>query len=228
MKIATFNVYHGDINGQTPLQRINNFLQDRSNGSPIFDLVGFQEVPQTLLNDPNLQNNLTVPVGYAYAYLASEYPDTRVAPNRQTTDGYLIVYNTALLTLQTAPDFYLENLRVGNAQARPPILTEFIVNANNEELNFLTWHNEQGANGATVNDNFGQAFNTTNLDGRWILAGDLNVRGNAVNNPLYRGLRGVYNNLDHIMTTEYINQGECEDNHVSDHHVAIRANIQLT
>jgi hypothetical protein len=194
VRIATWNVYHGNLaNGNDPEQypRLPR-LVDRVNQLVNFGvqnnigLIAFQEIPRSVWNDPtheiftNIRNNSH----YAYVIVNGEYPNAppAPAPASATSDGYLILYNPAVLTVQNIgpnnhPEWqYFQHLEFdqGGSQPRPPVQLQFQNRATGTVFDFLTWHNE-------AQPAFARTYVETALDllsrqpGNWILAGDLNI-----------------------------------------------------
>jgi hypothetical protein len=191
IRIATWNVFHGDL--QNGNDRLYNqpripLLQDRVNELVNFGvqnnigLIAFQEMPQSILNNPNHPILTNIPNNYRYVIVNSEYPNAP-APASATTDGYLILYNPTVFTLQNiAPGiqwqyFQPQLFRQGLAQARPPVQLQFQIIATGTVFDFLTWHTEpQPAFARTYVED---AYNRlTQQQGNWIIAGDLNINDN--------------------------------------------------
>ena len=195
-------------------------LQDRVNELVNFGvqnnigLITFQEMPQSVLNDPNhpILTNIRRNSNYDYVIVNSEYPSRSnindPPPASATTDGYLILYNPTVFTLQDIapgvqwqyfqPQLFLQGL----AQARPPVQLRFQNQANGNVFDFLTWHTEpQRALARTyVQTAYDQL---SQQQGNWILAGDLNIDDNnlppGVVDPHH--LTGDNLTLDHIITS---------------------------
>jgi hypothetical protein len=218
VRIATWNVFHGDLqNGNDPAynQPRLRLLEDRVNELVNFGvqnnigLITFQEMPQSVLNNPNdpILTNIRNS-NYDYVIVNGEYPQGR-APASTTSDGYLILYNPAVFTLQNiAPGVQWEYFQPqlflqGIAQARPPVRLRFQNRgANRDVFDFLTWHTEpQSAFAITYVQN---AFNQlSQQQGNWILAGDLNIRDNRLPQGVVdpHHLTGDDQTLDHIITS---------------------------
>ena len=223
VRIATWNVFHGDLqNGDDPSYQQPRLpqLQDRVNELVNFGvqnnigLITFQEMPQSVLNDPNhpILTNIRRNSNYDYVIVNSEYPSRSnindPPPASATTDGYLILYNPTVFTLQDIapgvqwqyfqPQLFLQGL----AQARPPVQLRFQNQANGNVFDFLTWHTEpQRALARTyVQTAYDQL---SQQQGNWILAGDLNIDDNnlppGVVDPHH--LTGDNLTLDHIITS---------------------------
>jgi hypothetical protein len=172
-------------------------------------LITFQEMPQSVLNNPNhpILTNIRNRSNYDYVIVNREYPQGG-APASATSDGYLILYNPAVFTLQNIapgiqwqyfqPQLFLQ----GVAQARPPVQLRFQNRANGDVFDFLTWHTEpQRPLARTYVQN---AFNRLSQQGgNWILAGDLNIDDNnlppGVVDPHH--LTGDNRSLEHIITS---------------------------
>ena len=221
VRIATWNVFHGDLqNGNDPAYQQPRLrqLEERVNELVNFGvqnnigLIAFQEMPQSILNNPNHPILTNIPNNYRYVIVNSEYPPrsniNTPPPASATTDGYLILYNPTVFTLQDIapgiqwryfePQLFLQ----GVAQARPPVQLQFQIRATGTVFDFLTWHTEpQRALARTYVQN---AYNRlTQQQGNWIIAGDLNIDDNnlpqGVVNPHH--LTGDNQTLDHIIAT---------------------------
>lgn len=222
IRVATWNVYYGVVNGETALQRIQRFINNS-----LFDIAVFQEVPQALLP---IAGNLNLPPNIAVVTMDTEYPPG-TTPNSVSAVCYLIVFNTLRVTLvpNTLPFFFQPQAFVigNNVQGRPPVQIQFVEVGTNTAFNVLTWHNEIGGIATLLNDVLGHGVNNQ-VAGLWIIAADLNVNANAIANPNYNGLRAVHNGVDYIITNaNAIQNGICDDDYTSDAHLAVFATINL-
>jgi Endonuclease/Exonuclease/phosphatase family len=183
--IATWNVYHGDLQGgvdphygQPRIPSLNGRITELINfgSSHNVHLIAFQEIPQTLL--PNI-NHFIGGTQYHVVPMGSEYPPRRSsndpAPVSGSSDGYAICYNPHILTPGGPCTFYQPNMfRQGAAQARPPVELQFRINNTPTSFTFLTWHAE--AQPALAVNNVETALDLlTRQGGNWIIAGDLNI-----------------------------------------------------
>lgn len=218
VRIATWNVFHGNLApGNDPAygQPRLRLLEDRVAQLLNFGvqnnigLITFQEMPRPILNAPNHALFTTIRnLNYDYVIVNDEYPSGGTAPVSTRRDGYLIVYNPAVFTLQNIapgiqwqyfqPQLFLQ----GIAQARPPVQLQFQNLANGTVFDFLTWHTEpQRGNAQTY---VTTAFNQlSQQQGNWILAGDLNMDDNHLPPGLVDShhLTGDNLTLDHIITS---------------------------
>ena len=146
VRIATWNVFHGNFAGRSVADRMRGLLIVGARQR--LGIMAFQEVPRGDATSPaddytilNIQNNAAHPIrteiarlnreygtNYAIATRDWEYPGTfgeRQTPptTSQTSDGYVIVYDQNELTLRGVPAFYhSERFQRGGglSQARPP------------------------------------------------------------------------------------------------------------
>ncbi|AFY58915.1 Ca2+-binding protein, RTX toxin [Rivularia sp. PCC 7116] len=249
LRVGTWNVYHG--NSQTGnitipehLKRINYISKYGIKNN--IDLIVLQEVKnstqQPLLDDllkfKNGQNpqkydtqglsKLTA--GYSYEIVSKEYPSSNLTPNKQTTDGYLILYNPSTINQISNPQHYQPNAFTKNGtQYRPPIY--FTVNKNGSKYNILTWHNETETSGAKTT--LPQLTNVlSNTNQQFILLGDLNVKPNFLNQPnILPQQAGRHNNLSYITTdngavVDLLPNPNDQTKLKSDSHFALFAEIQ--
>jgi GH18 family chitinase len=224
MRIATWNVYHGNLQaGIDPYgnQRPASTTEDRVRELVNYgyqnniDLIAFQEIPQSILNNPNhhVFTTTIANTNYHYVIVNSEYPPrpniNAPAPASATTDGYLILYNPAVFNLLnnaagTQWEFFQpQSFLQGLSQARPPVRLQFQMTTTDTLFNFLTWHTEPQQHFAS---NYVQtAYNLlTQQGGNWIIAGDLNIRDNIIPQALrnqHHHLTHDDQTLDHIITS---------------------------
>ncbi|MBD2413938.1 hypothetical protein FACHB389_19505 [Nostoc calcicola FACHB-389] len=220
MRIATWNVYHGDFTqpGVDPYgnQRPASTITDRVDELVTYgnqnniDIIAFQEMQQAILNNPNHQIfNTIANTNYLSVIVNREYPLAGPAPASATADGYLIVYNPTVLNLQPVNAagnqwefFQPQNFLQGIAQARPPVRLRFQIVGTQTTFNFLTWHAEPQQ--AFAAGYVQTAYNILNQQGgNWIIAGDLNIRENALPQGLVDPHHLTHDHLilDHILTS---------------------------
>ncbi|MBS9390375.1 MAG: hypothetical protein HEQ33_16360 [Dolichospermum sp. WA123] len=251
LRVGTWNVFSKDSNSVNTnsfpgsiaetLRRINYIAQYSFNYG--IDIVVLQEIPNStnrrlasdlraLKTNPNApilssydKTGLTKLIGnYNYEVVESEYPTPNILNNnKQTTDGYLILYNSNTIKNITTPTFYYPGNFVDQAtgtQYRPPVYFKFQDIPGNV-YNLLTWHNEVNDYNRIPHQNTA-ANNTvnildnvlTNIDpnyrtNQYILLGDLNVGPRTMNGvlPNMAGNRSPLNRNDFILT----NKGQIEE-----------------
>ena len=224
--ILSWNIYHGTIGGQTPMNRLlviaNLMVQNN------VDILCLQEVPQTCLDTnanpfgvpgpcevtntlgqiPNFANNYTVLQGWS-----ENNPNT---PNSSVTkDGYLIIFsnNTFPNGYNGMDYYYAAAFKYGSTYYRPPVFVN-LVDANNNITTALNWHANTGP-GAAISLNCLNELIKNGVPNTYALGGDLNVRGSF--NNLFAGLNFVgwtnicafypvsngsqISGLDHILTS---------------------------
>lgn len=198
LRVATWNVFHGNLGVQTAAQRIAAFAQ-RAWGLGTH-IVAYQEVPQALLGNAGFLNGIQANTGYQWLTVGSEYPPRPPAPPpaNQSADGYLILYAGGAVAPNGLPVFFQpQHFIQGIAQARPPVYVDFTSQATGAHMNFLTWHNEAApmaqAQVDTLSALVGRAA------GYWTVAGDLNVLAAGVANPRFPGWSGIDHFLDFIL-----------------------------
>ncbi|MEI3650784.1 MAG: bluetail domain-containing putative surface protein [Dolichospermum lemmermannii FEM_B0920] len=251
LRVGTWNVFSKDSNSVNTnsfpgsiaetLRRINYIAQYSFNYG--IDIVVLQEIPNStnrrlasdlraLKTNPNApilssydKTGLTKLIGnYNYEVVESEYPTPNILNNnKQTTDGYLILYNSNTIKNITTPTFYYPGNFVDQAtgtQYRPPVYFKFQDIPGNV-YNLLTWHNEVNdyngiphqntAANNTVNilDNVLKNIDPNYQTNQYILLGDLNVRPRTMNGvlPNMAGNRSPLNRNDFILT----NKGQIEE-----------------
>ena len=251
LRVGTWNVFSKDPNSVNTnsfpgsiaetLRRINYIAQYSFNHG--IDIVVLQEIPNStnrrlasdlraLKTNPNApilssynKTGLTKLIGnYNYEVVESEYPTPNTPNNnKQTTDGYLILYNSKTIKNITTPTFYYPGNFVDQAtgtQYRPPVYFNFQDIPGNV-YNLLTWHNEVNDYNGIPHQNTA-ANNTvnildnvlTNIDpnyrtNQYILLGDLNVGPGTMNGvlPNMAGNRSPLNRNDFILT----NKGQIQE-----------------
>lgn len=218
VRVATWNVYHRTTRGTRPMDRILSLLTETVRND--FDIIVFQEVPQSLLrelqaNNTNAHQQMNNVINnanqrYEHLIMDREYP-TGSTPASSSTNGYLIVYNTRTLRLTSRAVFYEPNqfLEANRPpyviQARPPVQVQFNIIQTNTDFGFYTWHAE--APRAITNTYPTILYNLLrNQGGHWIIAGDLNVIARnlppnlgASNNALHHYEDGI-GALDHVIS----------------------------
>ena len=222
VRVATWNVFPRNIRatGTTPMGRILTLLTETVTNTD-FDIVVFQEVPQSLLGqlgtigsyerqqmDNVINNGNQV---YGHVIMAMEYPAGPIAAH-SSSSGYLIVYNTRTLTLLTTTasfyepgDFLVVNAPPYVVQARPPVHVQFRFRNTNTDFGFYTWHAE--APGALTNVYPATLYTLLRSQGgNWVVAGDFNVIARNLpanlgtsNNELHHWDEGM-GALDHVIS----------------------------
>lgn len=247
-RVATWNIFHGNLNNVTPLQRIINLFNFGNQHQHA--IMAFQEVQRSLINDNQAQQTLNNLINAAnsqngsnYTIVTSdtEYPSNGRAPASTTTDGYLVIYDANVLTLNGGTNFYQEDRFLqGLSQARPPLEFQFTITGTPTNFRFYTWHAE--APRALTNDYPTIMANLLRAQGgHWVIAGDLNVNiGNLP--PLLRRRGGELHHyddgigsLDHIMSDGTVENESLIPNSdarwdqlfFSDVHYALFARIQF-
>ena len=222
VRIATWNVYHGNLQvgvdpyyNQPRLQQLQDRVNELVNyGSQNnIDLIAFQEMPLSILNNPNHQIFTTIAnTNYYHVIVNSEYPPrpniNAPPPASATTDGYLILYNPTVFNLLNNAAgnqwefFQPQDFLQGLSQARPPVQLQFQMAGTNTLFNFLTWHTEPQR--AFASNHVQTAYNLLiQQGGNWIIAGDLNI----FENQLPQGVVNQHHlthdgqTLDHIITS---------------------------
>lgn len=236
LRVASWNVYHGAINGVTPQARMTNFAAYCWGLAQRVDIISFQEVPIAMMaNLPNVVNG----TGYNYLRAAGEYPAYPPGLPPATNmlgDGYAVLYNPARITPVgiaaggALPFIAPANFRIpgGLSQGRPPVGCDFQRTGNAAAVfHFADWHNETGAwaDPAVV----GLHNSYVPLGGNSVIAGDFNVQAAALGAPRFPGWNAIYNNVDFILTNRAVAAVEPAliGNYVSDAHYAIMADVTI-
>jgi hypothetical protein len=212
MRIATWNVFHGQLNPpylptvQDRVDALTGF--GAQNG---LDLICFQEMPQGILEQVQVDRILFP--GYAHVIMYTEYPNPPFpghGPASQTSDGYLILYNPRTVAVVGGPEFFLPQVFIQaagrGAQARPPVQLSLTYAGLN--VNFLTWHTEATKSLAAGDVLTAYEALAPRLDPRpverWILAGDLNVDYSVLANLNRNNGLGNQQFLSHHESLDYI------------------------
>lgn len=210
MRILSWNVYHGTLNGVAPGQRIGQICTlAMANG---VDVVCLQEVPQNLLDatvpfgpvTPTAPIAADFPAGFAGSFAALQCLRETVpgppAPATQTTDGYLILYRLGSFVGHQNFQYFSPASFVGPAgsRLRSPIEVELQTNGG-ASYRVMNWHAEVGPSAgwslqilsALLGNAHHQAMST-------VVAGDFNVRGDFGS---VFGQQANFVNWDNIVAT---------------------------
>ncbi|RKP52469.1 endonuclease/exonuclease/phosphatase family protein [Trinickia fusca] len=189
IRILSWNIYYGNVNGLTPVQRLNQIavIAEQNN----VDLVFLQEHPGSgsqFVDANGLLTGANIPNGYQYSVfpeMAGNIANRVSASNR----AYAVLSrNTCALG---APAYFQQNSfiqQVGSA-LRCPVTYQVVHNLTT--YNFFNWHNEVG-NMATFGMN---AFTHLPLPQNTILVGDLNLTSAQINGYAF------FNHWDDVVVT---------------------------
>ncbi|MGI9261837.1 MAG: endonuclease/exonuclease/phosphatase family protein [Woeseiaceae bacterium] len=190
MRILSWNVYHGTLNGVSPGQRIGQICSlALANG---VDVICLQEVPQSLLDasvpfgivTAAAPVNAEFPAGFAGSFGALQCFRETVpgppSPLTHTTDGYLVLYRLAGFVSYQNFQYFSPASFIGPAGSRLRCPVEVELQATSGvNVRILNWHAEVGPSAgwslqilsALLGDGRHQVMTT-------VVAGDFNVRGN--------------------------------------------------
>ncbi|MCW2239951.1 endonuclease/exonuclease/phosphatase family protein [Azospirillum canadense] len=236
LRVASWNVYHGAINGVQPQTRMTNFAAYCWGLAPRVDIISFQEVPIAMMgNLPNVVNG----TGYNYLRAAGEYPayPPGLAPaTNKLGDGYAVLYNptrvapVGIAARGDMPFINAANFKIteGQSQGRPPVGCVFQRTGDpTVQFNFADWHNETGAWADPAIVGLHNTYVPLAADS--VIAGDFNVKAAALAASRFPRWDAVYNNVDFILTNRTVAAVEPPliGNYVSDAHYAIMADVAI-
>lgn len=228
MRVLSWNIYHGTLNGITPGQRIGQICTlAMANG---VDVICLQEVPQALLDATVPFGPVTAaapvvanfPAGFTGGFAALQCLRETVpgppAPATETADGYLILYRLGTFVGHQNFQYFAPASFVGPAGSRLRAPVEIELQANvGTSYRVMNWHAEVGPSaGWSLQILSALLGNAQHQVMATVVAGDFNVRGdfgsvfgqqaNFVNwdniVASYPGAAGqTIGGLDHILTS---------------------------